>query len=114
MQTKRSSLFAPPSSHVTLEKRLSTFFLRSWWMFLFLGLCYLFYSHGIDKKKKAFSEFKQRLSDLELEKQVALAEREDLLLQINSQSDPAWIQLMLMKGLGVVPEGQQKVYFEKE
>jgi hypothetical protein len=32
-------------------------------------------------------------------------------LQINSQSDLAWIELTLMKGLGVAPEDSQKVYF---
>ena len=74
----------------------------------------MFYSHCLQKKNLDYSELKSRFLELQREKEVALRQREDLLLQINSQSDPAWIQLMLMKGLGVVPEGHVKVYFKKE
>jgi len=30
-----------------------------------------------------------------------------------SQSDPAYIELCLIKGLGLVPEGYTKIYFEE-
>ncbi|MCE2983850.1 MAG: hypothetical protein LW832_09830 [Parachlamydia sp.] len=53
------------------------------------------------------------MKHLQKEKRTALKRQEDLQLQINSQSDPAWIELTLMKGLGLVPEGEQKVYFQK-
>jgi hypothetical protein len=45
------------------------------------------------------------------QKNQALLLREYLLLEINSQSDPEWIELALMHGLGLVPEGQIKAYF---
>lgn len=45
------------------------------------------------------------------EKQKALQKQQDLKWQINSQSDLAWIELTLMKGLGLVPEGKKKVFF---
>ena len=96
------------------ERAKETFIRRSWWMFLFLALCYLMYSHGMHKKKQSLAALKQRLTELEIEKCLALEEQEDLLLQIKSQSDPAWIQMILMKGLGVVPEGQIKVHFKKD
>jgi hypothetical protein len=54
----------------------------------------------------------RRLQALEEEKRVAILEKEDLLLQIESQSDPAWIDLTLKRRLGMVPEGERKVYFE--
>lgn len=44
------------------------------------------------------------------EKKV-LKERADLEMQITSQSDRAWIELLLMKKLGLVPEGYQKITF---
>lgn len=31
--------------------------------------------------------------------------------QIKSQNDPAWIELILKRDLGLVPEGQIKIYF---
>ena len=68
----------------------------------------------MQKKGHIYAELKRRLQGLELEKQLVLQAREDFLLQIQSQSDPAWIQMTLMKGLGVVPEGQLKIYFKKE
>jgi hypothetical protein len=65
----------------------------------------------MQKKMGECSVLKDKLRYLELEKQLVVQEHEDLILQINSQSDPAWIQMTLMKGMGLVPEGQQKVYF---
>jgi hypothetical protein len=38
--------------------------------------------------------------------------QEKLLLTINSQSDPAWIELVLFRELGLVPEGAAKVWFK--
>lgn len=87
---------------------------RSWWMWVVIVLCYLLYSHGIRKKNEQQADLQARLTGLESLQFLALQDREDLLLQINSQSDPAWIELTLKKGLGVVPEGQVKVYFKKE
>ena len=59
-------------------------------------------------------ELKLRLKQMEQEKMLAMEAHDDLLLQIQSQSDPAWIQMVLMKELGVVPDGQRKVYFQNE
>lgn len=85
-----------------------------WWVVLFLSLSFALYYHGMQKKLSDQEELKKRMSEFELQRQDLLQEREDLLLQINSQSDPAWVQMTLMKGLGVVPEGQVKVYFKQE
>jgi len=85
--------------------------IKSWWVFLILSVSYTFYVHGMKKKEKDLAELQGKLKDLQKRKHIALAEQEDLIRQINSQSDPAWIQLVLMKGLGVVPEGQVKVFF---
>ena len=52
-------------------------------------------------------------NDLLKKKKLALEKQKGLLRQINSQNDPAWIELMLMKEMGLVPEGQTKVFFTK-
>jgi hypothetical protein len=115
MEQGASIQYSRQSSSKTWKTRAkNTFIRRSWWMFLFLALCYLLYSQGMHKKKQVLAEIRQRLQGLEAEKQFAVQEHEDLLLRINSQSDPAWIQMTLMKGLGLVPEGQLKVYFYKD
>jgi uncharacterized membrane protein YhaH (DUF805 family) len=88
--------------------------LRYWWVVLFLSICFALYYEGMQKKLLNQTELQKRLVEFEQQKVVLLQERDDLLLQINSQSDPAWIQMTLMKGLGVVPEGHLKVYFKEE
>ena len=97
---------------IAKEKTIAQNLKQSWWVFLFLAVSSLFYFHGMHSKDIAYRELTRRLSELEKEKVLALNEQNDLKLQIESQSDPAWIQLTLMKGLGMVPDGQVKVYFK--
>lgn len=85
---------------------------RSWWILLFLILSYSFYTHAMQKKAGETSFLKAQFDYLTQEKELALQEREDLVLQINSHNDSAWIELTLIKELGLVPEGVQKVYFK--
>jgi hypothetical protein len=53
-----------------------------------------------------------QLAALMTEKEEAMKIQEKLLLTINSQSDPAWIELVLFRELGLVPEGAAKVWFK--
>jgi hypothetical protein len=84
---------------------------KNWWVLVFISICGLVYFNSVSKKNEILATLDQHLESLNNEKAALLEEKEDLLLQINSQSDPNWIQLTLMKGLGLVPEGQLKVYF---
>ncbi len=99
-------------SQFPLAKRVS--FIKGGLLFVFFSLSFLVYLGAMQKKKKAESELKARFEALGQEKQALLEIQEELKLQIQSQNDPEWIQLTLMKEIGVVPEGQVKVYFEKQ
>lgn len=90
-----------------------SFLARNWWVFLFFALCYLFYSHGMHKKKETLSELRGRFHELEEQRMLALEHQEELQAQVRSQTDPAWMEMTLIKGLGLVPDGQQKIYFEE-
>ena len=92
----------------------SIFILKWGWMLLFAVLCYGIYAKGMEKKKAIFYQLEDKIKKLEHARASALLKREELEMEINSQTDPAWIEMLLMKKLGVVPEGQVKVYFEKE
>lgn len=92
---------------------LPQLFFRFWWITVFSIVCYGVYLHGMQKKQAALSSLMEKCHFLEQELIVATSEREDLLLVLASESDPAWREMMLMKRLGMVPEGQTKVYFEK-
>lgn len=87
---------------------------KTWGVILFALICYMLFEQGMRKRNGDYDLLSQQLSVLQKEKQKALALQEDLLLQINSQSDPAWVELTLMKGLGMVPEGQTKYYFKSQ
>ena len=93
---------------------LLSFFRSSWWMFLFCSLSMSLYYNGYQKKSLACLDLRNKIQKLEQERNLAALSKEDLQLQIDSQSDPAWIELTLKKQLGVVPEGQKKVCFHNE
>lgn len=65
------------------------------------------------KRQHDFVKLSEQLSQLELEKEKALKTKEELMLHINSESDPAWVELTLMKELGLTPEDYTKVFFTK-
>lgn len=86
---------------------------RNWWVFAFCLMTLLFYSQAIKEKKSKVRELAFRLEEMEKERVLAYAEKEDLRLRISSRDDPAWIEMILMRDLGVVPEGFLKVHFSK-
>ena len=99
----------------TLEKgSISSLFPGLWWMLFFWLLCFVVYSQAMQKKTRVCLELENKIQSLESLKQASLEEREDLVLQISSQNDKDWIEMILKKRLGVVPEGQMKVYFKKD
>lgn len=87
---------------------------NSWWVILFILGCYLSYEQGLKKKDHDFASLQIQYAALQKKRNLLLIEQEALNRQINSQSDPAWVELVLMKGLGLVPEGQTKVLFTNQ
>ena len=81
-----------------------------------LGFCafvlavYLF---GAGKRNRMIEELEMRAHALQQKKELALQEKEELSLILASESDPSWIELVLLRELGVVPEGFLKVHFKK-
>lgn len=86
-------------------------FIHSWWVCAFTLLCGILYEQGLEKREVHYQQLTKQLTLLQSEKHLALKKQENLKRQINSQSDLDWIELTLMKGLGLCPEDQQKVYF---
>jgi len=67
-------------------------------------------SQSIVRAEKILEEKKKFLLH-ELQKE----EEKSILLQtqLDSSNDPEWIEYLLIKKLGMVPEGAKKVYFQK-
>lgn len=104
-------LMKPIGNMTALQQILRFIFIQSWWVIAFVLICTIFYEQGLKERNMLYQQLDQKLASLQHEKQQTLREQQNLQLQINSQSDLAWIELTLMKGLGLVPEGHQKVYF---
>lgn len=86
---------------------------RSWWVIAFCAVTGMLQFHFLKEKTNRVQILTQRLEEMEKEKWLALQKRDDLHLRIASQNDPAWIELILMRDLGVVPEGFLKVHFKR-
>ena len=99
------------SSSTTEGKRWTH---RLGWFFLFLAAAALFYFYSMREKNRAYNEMVLQLNQLEKDKIEALNVRSDLILEIQSQSDPAWVEMTLKRNLGMVREGQVKVYFHAD
>ncbi len=90
-----------------------SFWSRNWWVVLFCLITTLVYLHFWKEKKRAVRLLATRLEQMEGEREMTLQRKEDLSLRIASQDDPAWIEMILMRDLGVVPEGFLKVHFKR-
>ena len=78
-------------------------------VFTFISLgCYGFASQ---QKEARYHELNQIVYELECQKEEAKREQELLTLRLNSLSDPEWVQMLLMRDLGVLPDGQIKIVF---
>lgn len=72
----------------------------------------MLYENGMRKRNSDYARLELHLQELEQKKMTAVKLHDKLVMEINSQSDPAWVELTLMRGLGLVPEGSTKVYFK--
>jgi len=97
----------------TLSSKLfETFLTRSWWVILFVIASFAGYEQAAKKCSEDFSALSERRTSLLEAKELAKNTNARLRRQIASQTDRAWVEITLMKGLGLVPSGQQKVFFE--
>jgi len=87
---------------------------KNWWVVFFVLLCYGLYEKSTQKIDQESETLQEQLLELQVKMQSVSAEIENLKLQINSQSDPDWVEIVLMKELGVVPEGYKKLVFSKK
>lgn len=87
------------------------FIVKSWWTILFFLICYFAYDQAMKDRKMEETQLRKKLHLLSEETQTALKTQEDFRMQLKSQGDSRWIELTLMKGLGLVPEGEKKVHF---
>ncbi|MDB6082056.1 MAG: putative rane protein [Chlamydiia bacterium] len=89
-------------------------FLGFWWVLAFAILTFGLYEQASAKLLRATSRLETRTQELQEAIFQEESELEELKLQVGSQNDPTWIELALIKGLGLIPEGYTKIYFEEK
>jgi len=90
------------------------FIVRAWWVWVCALFAFGLHERAvksISEEMAILSQRAQLLSSAIAEKQ---ASQEMLALQLASRDDPAWIELTLIRNLGLVPEGYTKIYFQDE
>ncbi len=96
-----------------INKTIREIIINSWWVYIIL-FCGLFvFNQAIKKRNNDIVKLESRLYNLSSEKIFMENEKDDLTLRLHSQSDPEWVELILRKELGVVPDGFIKVHFTK-
>ena len=102
----------PSTFRYRIANGLEELTVRSWWVGIVLLLGFMVYEQGSQRAAEEYERLRARHLQLSCEKEKALSWQEELERQIHSQSDPAWVELILKNKLGVVPEGQTKVFFD--
>ena len=91
----------------------TSWWMQWWWVVAFCLLASVVYIPAMKSRKSSLNELAFRFSEMEKEKRFVLQEKEELTHRIASQNDPAWVELVLLREMGVVPDGFLKVHFKK-
>lgn len=95
-----------------MKKHVIHFFLRNWWVLTFFVIVSSFCLQTIYSKNCLIATLDKRRQELSQSKKKLEERREELLLRIESESDPEWIELVLKEKLGVKKEDELKVVFQ--
>lgn len=96
------------------RKHYLQFIFKSWWVAAIAILSLGLYEQGAKELQKEINNFQYEASILTEKIKISKQLQEELRLQVMSQSDPAWIELVLIRSLGLVPEGYTKIYYEAQ
>lgn len=90
-----------------------TFVIRSWWVILLLMIGFFLFDQTSYHQKKIQKQLEEKVSLLIQKKEKAIAVQEDLKLQIFSEEDPDYLEMVLIKKLGLIRDGQTKIFFNE-
>ena len=99
------------NSYSVKKKVLDELLLRSWWVYAFIIVNVVVFGVAIKQADHKYLKLKKTYHDLNQNKQLLKKSKERLSFQINSLEDQKSVELILKKELGLVSDGQTKVYF---
>jgi LPS O-antigen subunit length determinant protein (WzzB/FepE family) len=86
-------------------------FQEFWWVIILCVLSFSCFWYLHAQQKKELYQLDKVITKLEDQKQEELEKHEDYTLKIKSFSDPAYIEMVLIQNLGLVPKDQMKVVY---
>lgn len=89
-----------------------SFLTTLWFTLFFTILCLGVYEWGVFRKEKLRRYLENKIVTLHGEREREKKLNFQLEEQLKAQSDPAWVELLLRKKLGVVKVGEKKIVFK--
>ena len=90
-------------------------FLMQWtWLVALLLACAVIYERESAHYYTEWTKLDEQLTLLQQEKERREVEQRQLERLVYSQSDPWWVEMLLMQELGMVAEGTTKVLFKRK
>lgn len=74
---------------------------------------FIVYEISVHRLTLKIEQLSHQIEMHEMLKFIAMEEKEKLHLQLKSQDDPAWCELLLMNRLGLCPQQDVKIYFKQ-
>ena len=83
------------------------------WVIVFTFISLGCYGFAAQQKETRYNELYEMVYHLESQMDEAKKEQGVLTLRLSSLNDPEWVQMLLMRDLGVLPDGQVKIVFNR-
>lgn len=89
-------------------------FIQSWWVIVFCLFCIMAYEQKLHEIQINRMQLNNEMEQLKKSKKELLYLQKNLSLTLENQKKEEWIELTLMKKLGVIPKETRKILFQKE
>lgn len=85
----------------------------SWWLALLAAFLLIAHERGVVDQNRRMEAVSEQLSQLNKRREELACEQRYLQAQLTHGADPAWMERVLMKHLGLAPKGYRRVHFER-
>lgn len=85
----------------------------SWWLALLAAILLIAHERGVIDQNRRMEAVSEQLAMLQKRREELALEQRYLQAQLTHGADPAWMERVLMKHLGLAPKGYRRIHFER-